>query len=65
MKKFQLKKQFKSYKKGTQFYLIAESEFIGIKEFVMRSLDLSDRIEVSEKELNNYFFEVNNRNLSV
>ena len=58
MKKFQLKKQFKSYKKGTQFYLIAESEFIGIKEYVIRPLDLTDRIEVSEKELNNYFFEV-------
>jgi hypothetical protein len=51
MKLYKLKKQFKSYKKGTQFYLIAESEFIGVKEFVMRTEDLTSRISLSESEL--------------
>jgi hypothetical protein len=29
MKLYTLKRQFNGHKKGTQFYLIAESEFIG------------------------------------
>ena len=37
MKLYTLKRQFNGYKKGTQFYLIAESEFIGVKEFVLRT----------------------------
>ncbi len=57
MKRYKLKKQFKGFKKGSQFYLIAESEFIGVKEFVLRPFDLTVRVEVSEKELKTYFIE--------
>jgi hypothetical protein len=56
MKRYKLKKNFKGIKKGTQFYLIAESEFIGIKEFVLRSEDLSVRLEISDSELRKNFF---------
>lgn len=51
MKVYRLKKQFNGYKKGTQFYLICESEFIGVKEFVLRTKDLSNRISINESEL--------------
>ncbi|MCM3439438.1 hypothetical protein [Metabacillus halosaccharovorans] len=51
MKIYKLKKNFKGFKKGTQFYLIAESEFIGIKEFVLRTKDLAIRISINEQEL--------------
>ena len=37
MKVYTLKKSFHGYKKGTPFYLIAQSEFIGVKEFVLRT----------------------------
>ncbi|RFB13520.1 hypothetical protein DZB84_16220 [Bacillus sp. HNG] len=52
---FILKKQFRGYEKGTQFYLIAESEFIGVKEFVMRTKDLTKSISLTESELRHYF----------
>jgi hypothetical protein len=55
MKKYKLKSNFKGLKKGTQFYLVAESEFIGIKEFVLRTKDFSGRIAINEKELRKYF----------
>ncbi|WP_077212097.1 hypothetical protein [Bacillus dakarensis] len=55
MKRYKLKNNFKGLKKGTQFYLIAESEFIGVKEFVLRTSDLSIRISINEKELQKYF----------
>ena len=32
MKVYTLKKSFHGYKKGTSFYLIAQSEFIGVKD---------------------------------
>ena len=32
MKIYKLKRPFKEYKQGTLFYLIAHSEFIGVKE---------------------------------
>ena len=51
MKLYTLKRQFNGYKKGTPFYLIAESEFIGVKEFVLRTQDLTDRISINEGEL--------------
>jgi hypothetical protein len=51
MKLYTLKRQFNGHKKGTQFYLIAESEFIGVKEFVLRTDDLKNRILINEKEL--------------
>ncbi|MDR4889681.1 hypothetical protein RGU12_19490 [Fredinandcohnia sp. QZ13] len=55
MEVFILKKQFRGYEKGTQFYLIAESEFIGVKEFVMRTKDLTKSISLTESELRQYF----------
>ncbi|KML36038.1 MULTISPECIES: hypothetical protein [Bacillaceae] len=55
MKKFKLKNHFKGLKKGTHFYLIAESEFIGIKEYVLRTKDLSYRISINEAELKRNF----------
>jgi hypothetical protein len=51
MKLYTLKRKFNGYKKGTQFYLIAESEFIGVKEFVLRTQDLTNRISINESEL--------------
>lgn len=51
MKLYKLKRQFKGYKKGTQFFLTAESEFIGVKEFVLRTKDLSNGITINESEL--------------
>ncbi|WP_423798397.1 hypothetical protein [Neobacillus sp. SAB-20_R2A] len=51
MKVYRLKSQFNGYKKGTHFYLISESEFIGVKEFVLRTKDLANRISINESEL--------------
>jgi hypothetical protein len=57
MKLYTLKRQFNGYKKGTQFYLTAESEFIGVKEFVLRTKDLTDSISINESELlKNFIF---------
>ncbi|MBM6617870.1 hypothetical protein [Bacillus suaedaesalsae] len=55
MKVYKLKRQFNGYKKGTQFYLISQSEFIGVKEFVFRTTDLTNRIAINESELNKNF----------
>ncbi|MFE8699943.1 hypothetical protein ACFYKX_04820 [Cytobacillus sp. FJAT-54145] len=56
MKKYKLRKAFKKkYKRGQTFYLVSQSEFIGVKEFVFRTEDLTDRISVTEKELGEYF----------
>lgn len=51
MKVYRLKRQFNGYKKGTHFYLVSESEFIGVKEFVLRTKDLANRISINESEL--------------
>lgn len=51
MKVYTLKRQFNGYKKGTEFYLIVESEFIGVKEFVLRTKDLANTISINENEL--------------
>jgi hypothetical protein len=59
MKRYKLKNDFKGLKKGTQFYLIVESEFIGIKDFVLRTKDLSIRISISESELRRNFILLN------
>jgi hypothetical protein len=55
MKEYRLKKNFKDLKKGTEFYLIAESEFIGVKDFVLRTKDLATRISINERELHKNF----------
>ncbi|MFJ5717495.1 hypothetical protein [Neobacillus sp. NPDC093127] len=51
MKVYKLKRQFNGYKKGAQFYLVSESEFIGVKEFVFLTEDLTNRISINESEL--------------
>jgi hypothetical protein len=61
LKIYKLKKNFKGMKKGTEFFLIAESEFIGVKDFVLRTKDLAIRLSVNERELQNYFFLLKNR----
>jgi len=55
MKRYGLKHPFKGFKKRTIFYVVAESEFIGVKEFVLRTADLTNRIAVSEDELKKHF----------
>jgi hypothetical protein len=55
MKIYKLKNNFHGIKKGTQFYLIAESEFIGVKDFVLRTKDLAVRISINERELHKNF----------
>ncbi len=55
MKIYKLKNHFKGIKKGTHFYLIAESEFIGVKEFVLQSEDLSLRLSLNEQEFQKNF----------
>lgn len=55
MKIYKLRNNFKGFKKGTHFYLIAESEFIGVKDFVLRTKDLAIRISINERELQNNF----------
>jgi hypothetical protein len=57
MKLYALKRQFNGYKRGTEFYVVAESEFIGVKEFVLRTKDLTNRISINERELlKNFIF---------
>jgi hypothetical protein len=55
MKRYMLKNDYKGLKKGTQFYLIAESEFIGVKEYVLRTRDLRIRISINDRELGKNF----------
>jgi hypothetical protein len=59
MKRYMLKKDFNGLKRGTQFYLIVESEFIGVKDFVLRTKDLSIRISINEEELRENFILLN------
>jgi hypothetical protein len=55
MEKYRLKKNFRGFKRGMQFFLVAHSEFIGVKEFVLRTEDLSIRIAINEAELKKNF----------
>ena len=57
---YKLKKDSKGYKRGTEFYLIAASEFIGVKEFTLRTKDLGNGLTVNENELLRYFFILKN-----
>jgi hypothetical protein len=58
MKRYLLKRDFRGFKKGSHFYLVVESEYIGIKEYVLRTQDLSKRMIISEKEMENHFIRV-------
>ena len=55
MKVYRLRRKFKGFDKGTELYLVAESEFIGIKEFVLRTADLKLSLIISESELRKHF----------
>jgi hypothetical protein len=59
LKRYKLIKNYRDrYKKGTIFYLISQSEFIGVKEFVLQTIDLDGKIILSEKDLNEYFRQI-------
>jgi hypothetical protein len=56
MKWYKLTKDYKDiYKKGTTFFVLSESEFIGVKEFVLQTKELTGKIIISEKELKDHF----------
>ena len=55
MKRYQLKSDFRGIQKGSHFYLVVESEYIGIKEYILRTTDFSTRLIISEREMENYF----------
>lgn len=55
MKVYKLRKPFKGYRRGVEFYLIAQSEFVGVKEFTLRTKDLTKTITVNEREFLNFF----------
>ncbi|BCB04056.1 hypothetical protein [Bacillus sp. KH172YL63] len=59
LKRLYLKRNFMNYKKGEAFVMVAESEYIGIKEYILRTHDYSERIIVSEGEMAKYFVVVN------
>ncbi|MGE6379187.1 hypothetical protein [Peribacillus muralis] len=44
-----------AYKKGTKFFLISHSEFIGVKSYVLLAEDLQGKIEVTEEQLTGKF----------
>lgn len=47
-----------AYKKGTNFFLISHSEFIGVKSYVLLAEDLKGKIEVTEEELRSKFVSI-------
>lgn len=60
MKMFKLIKDYSAiYKKGTIFYVIADSKFIGVKSYVLQSEDMRGKIVISEEDLINKFVQLN------
>lgn len=56
MKMYKLTEDFSSvYKKGAKFFVISDSEFIGVKSYVLLSEDLRGKIEVTDDALKNKF----------
>lgn len=47
------------YKKGTVFYEIANSKFIGITSYVLQSEEMKGKIVISEEELRKKFVLLN------
>lgn len=47
------------YIKGTIFYVIADSKFIGITSYVLQSKDMRGKIVISEEELREKFVPLN------
>ena len=60
MKLYRLRREFNGLKKETEFYLISESEFIGVKEYVLRTRDLKNRVSVNESEFIKNFILIKN-----
>lgn len=59
MKRLRLKADYPPlYKKGVNFFIIAESEFIGIKSYVLQTVDMKGKLFISEEELAKKFAEV-------
>ena len=60
MKRYRLIKNFNSIItiKGTTFFVISESEFIGVKEFVLQTKIFDGKIILSEKELKEHFRQI-------
>lgn len=59
MKRYRLIKDYRDiHKKGTIFFLISESEFIGVKEYVLQTKNLDGKIILSEKELKDHFRQI-------
>ncbi|USK53078.1 hypothetical protein LIS82_15795 [Cytobacillus solani] len=63
MKRYRLINEFKSYERGTKFYVVSESEFIGVKEYVLRTRDLKRRLIITEVELNRNFLRIYDEHL--
>lgn len=55
---FKLIEEDPAYKKGTKFFLISHSEFIGVKSFVLLAEDMKGKVEVTEEELRNKFVSI-------
>jgi hypothetical protein len=56
MKWYKLTKNYKDlYKRGKIFFVLSESEYIGVKEVVLQTKKLEGKVIVSEKELSEYF----------
>jgi hypothetical protein len=59
MKRYRLIKDYRDiYNKGTIFFLISESEFIGVKEYVLQTKNLDGKIILSEQELKGFFRQI-------
>ncbi|MBD7936614.1 MULTISPECIES: hypothetical protein [Cytobacillus] len=58
MKKVRLIKDYQNFKKGTPFLVITESEFIGVKEYVLRTYDLHHRLLITDKEYATLFSQI-------
>ncbi|RFU61251.1 hypothetical protein D0466_18730 [Peribacillus glennii] len=61
MQIYRLKKDYKDHKKGAKFLLISHSEFIGVKEFVLQTQDLKQKVLVSDQELKSHFVFLNEK----
>ncbi|ASV65849.1 hypothetical protein MKX67_10680 [Cytobacillus sp. FSL W7-1323] len=58
MKRVRLLKDYQNFQKGTPFLVITESEFIGVKEYVLRTYDLHHRLLITDKEYATLFSQI-------
>ncbi len=60
MKRYKLIEDYSTmYKKGTVFYVIADSKFIGVISYVLQSEDMRGKIVISEEDLKRKFIPLN------